>query len=265
VFRQTYDYDRAALNTVVESVDSTPPDWIAERVTYDAAYGKERAVAWVFTPKRHPGPHQAVVLFPGDGGFGSSASSARTYSGTLDWIIRSGRVAIAPVYKSTYERSDSLRTSLPVATIEYRDHVAMWAKDTRRAIDYLSSRADIDTSRIAYFGVSWGGRLGGLVPAIEPRFKTAILFVAGFRMQTPRPEADPINFVPRIRMPVLMLNAKYDDYFPVETAQKPFFRLLGTPPDQKRYVVYDGGHMMPRTQLIPEATAWLDKYLGPVR
>lgn len=51
----------------------------------------------------------------------------------------------------------------------------------------------------------------------------------------------------------------------METAQKPFLRLLGTPADQKRYVVSDGGHMMPRTQLIPEATAWLDKYLGPVR
>lgn len=92
-----------------------------------------------------------------------------------------------------------------------------------------------------------------------------MLFVAGFRMLNARPEADPFNFVPRIRMPVLMLNAKYDDYFPVETAQKPFFRLLGTPPEHKRYVVYDGGHMMPRTQLIPEALAWLDKYLGPVR
>ena len=264
VLRHNYDYDRAPLNTVVESVDSTPPDWIVERVTYDAAYNNERGVAYVFIPKRRRGPHQAVMLFPGDGGFGARASTASTYAGAVDWIVRSGRVAITPVYKSTYERSDSLRASLPNTSIDYRDHVVMWAKDVRRSIDYLESRADIDTSRIAYFGVSWGGRLGGLVPAIEPRFKTTLLFVAGYRMLPARPEADPFNFVPRIRMPVLMLNARYDDYFPVETSQKPFFEQLGTPAEHKRYVVYDGGHMMPRTQLIPEALAWLDKYLGPV-
>jgi dienelactone hydrolase len=265
VIRRTYDYDRAPLNTVVEWADSTPSDWVVERVTYDAAYGNERGLAYLFTPKRYSGPHQAVMLFPGDGGFGARGSTPATYVNYVDWLIRSGRSVITPVFRSTFERSDSLRTSMPNTSIDYRDHVVMWAQDARRAVDYLESRADIDTARIAYFGVSWGGRLGGLVPAIEPRFKATILFVAGFRMQSVRPEADPFNFVPRIRMPILMLNAKYDDYFPVESSQKPFFRLLGTPLEHKRHVVYDGGHMMPRTQLIPEALSWLDKYLGPVR
>jgi hypothetical protein len=38
------------------------------------------------------------------------------------------------------------------------------------------------------------------------------------------PEVDFINFVPRVRQPVLMLNGRYDNYFPVESAQEPFFR-----------------------------------------
>lgn len=164
VLRRNYDYDRKPLDARVESADSTPTDWIVERVTYDASYGRERAIAYVYTPKRRAGPHQAVVLFPGDGGFGARSSTSRTFSGTVDWIIRSGRVAITPVYKSTFERSDSLHSSLPNTSIEYRDHVVMWANDARRAVDYLESRADIDTSRIAYFGVSWGGRLGGSFP-----------------------------------------------------------------------------------------------------
>ena len=62
-----------------------------------------------------------------------------------------------------------------------------------------------------------------------------------------------------------MLNATNDDYFPVETSQKPFFRRLGTRAADKRYVLYAGGHVLPRTQLISESLAWLDKYLGPVR
>jgi predicted alpha/beta-fold hydrolase len=73
-----------------------------------------------------------------------------------------------------------------------------------------------------------------------------------------------INFLPRIKIPTILLDAKYDQIFP-ETSQKPFFHLLGSPPDRKRYVVYEGGHILPRTQLIRESLDWLDKYLGPVK
>lgn len=62
-----------------------------------------------------------------------------------------------------------------------------------------------------------------------------------------------------------MLNGKQDYFFPAETSQEPMFRLLGTPPEHKRWVVYEGGHFVPRTQLIKETLDWIDKYLGPVR
>jgi hypothetical protein len=62
-----------------------------------------------------------------------------------------------------------------------------------------------------------------------------------------------------------MLNGKYDFFFPLETAQKPFFDFLGTPTDHEQWMVYEGGHDVPRTELIKQSLAWLDKYLGPVR
>jgi eukaryotic-like serine/threonine-protein kinase len=62
-----------------------------------------------------------------------------------------------------------------------------------------------------------------------------------------------------------MLNGKYDFFFPSETAQKPFFNFLGVPNADKRWILYEGGHDVPRAQLIRESLAWLDKYLGPVR
>jgi eukaryotic-like serine/threonine-protein kinase len=77
------------------------------------------------------------------------------------------------------------------------------------------------------------------------------------------PEAEAIHFLPRITSPVLMLNGKYDFFFPYETSQRPFFELLGTPKSDKRLIVYEGGHSVPRTQLVKEALAWLDRYLGP--
>ena len=43
------------------------------------------------------------------------------------------------------------------------------------------------------------------------------------------------------------------------------FKLLGTPEEHKRPILYDTGHNIPRNQLIKESLEWLDKYLGPVK
>jgi eukaryotic-like serine/threonine-protein kinase len=51
----------------------------------------------------------------------------------------------------------------------------------------------------------------------------------------------------------------------VDTTQIPTFELLGAPESQKRRVVYDTGHNIPRPDLICESLDWLDKYLGAVR
>jgi hypothetical protein len=42
------------------------------------------------------------------------------------------------------------------------------------------------------------------------------------------------------------------------------FELLGTPAEHKKRMVFPGGHSVPRTEMIRESLAWLDRYLGPV-
>ena len=76
---------------------------------------------------------------------------------------------------------------------------------------------------------------------------------------------DELNFAPRVKVPVLMLNGHFDFFYPPETSQEPMFRLLGTPKEQKRRVVYETGHNIPRNELIKETLDWLDQYLGPVK
>jgi dienelactone hydrolase len=263
-FKPIFDYDPRALEPTVELRDSTPEEWVIERVSFTAAYGGERMSAWILLPKQGKPPYQTVVYFPGSGVIGASSSMQRREM-LASFVVRTGRAFVLPIYKSTYERSDSLRSDVGDESIFWRDHMVMWGKDYRRTLDYLSTRAEFDSTKFAYFGVSWGGLMGGLVPAIEPRLKVAVLYVAGLVMEKTRPEVDPLNYLPRVTIPVLMLNGKYDFFFPTETSQKPFFRLLGTPEADKRYIVYEGGHDVPRTQLISETLAWLDKYLGPVR
>ena len=79
------------------------------------------------------------------------------------------------------------------------------------------------------------------------------------------PEADVLNFLPRVRQPILMLNGRYDMFFPIETSQKPMFELLGTPTADKKIIHYESGHTPPRHELIKESLAWYDKYLGPAK
>ncbi len=264
VIRRLYDYDDLPLHSLVETVDSSNQYWIRERVSFAAAYGDERVMAYLFLPRDRPPPYQAVVYFPGSDAI-SAPSSESLGPGAIDFVVRSGRAVLFPIYKSTYERRDSLDTFMPDESDFYRQHVIWWGKDLRRSVDYLASRPDINISKLGYFGVSWGGRLGPLMLAVEPRFRAAVFYVAGLRAQRKLPEADPFNFLPRVTVPVLMINGRYDPYFPVETSQKPMFRLLGTPSDQKHHFVEEGGHYVARVHLVTQSLDWLDRYLGPVR
>ena len=67
-----------------------------------------------------------------------------------------------------------------------------------------------------------------------------------------------------MNQPVLMINGKYDMFFQVETSQKPFFRILGTPGSNKRMITHQTGHIPPRTEVEGETLKWFDQYLGPV-
>jgi dienelactone hydrolase len=259
----TFAYDRVALEARLESVDSTETDWTVERVTIATPYGRERMPIYVYVPRRGRMPMQTLVFFPGSGAFYQNSSEFVLRAIALDAVVNSGRIVVIPVYASMWEREHTLGSDAPRPTAAYRDHVAMWVKDVHRTLDYLETRADVDTSRIGYFGFSFGGRMSPMMLATEPRIKVAVLAVAGLKMERPRPESDPLNYLPRVRIPVLMLNGEYDHYFPLETSQKPFLRMLGTPAEQKRHVVFRGGHTVPRALLIAESLQWLDRYLGP--
>ncbi len=262
LFLNQYTYDKTELNAVVESVKEEE-DWIRKKITFDAAYGNERMIAYLFLPKQGTPPYQTVVYFPGSGAI-HRRSSESLGPGLGDFLLKSGRALMYPIYKSTFERGDDLKSDYPNQTNFWKEHVIMWAKDLSRSIDYLETRDDIDTDKLAYVGYSWGGAMGAIMPVVERRIKTSVLVVAGLLFQRSLPVVDQVHYLPRITIPVLMLNGKYDFFFAYETSQLPFYELLGTPREDKKLFAYKGGHSVPRTQLVKETLAWLDRYLGPV-
>ena len=106
--------------------------------------------------------------------------------------------------------------------------------------------------------------------AVEERIKLGILVAGGYSVRPYHPAeepADPFNFAPRVKVPVLMINGEHDFVFPVETSQKPMFKSLGTPKEDRVHVLYPGGHGLMTIfsrQVKGDVLGWLDRYLGPV-
>ena len=257
-YRNQYRYDATPLAATLEATEEGPA-WRKETITFDAAYGKERVRAYLFLPRNASPPYQTIVYFP-PGDALSLRSSRDLRMNTTDFLIKSGRALMFPIYKGTYERGP---VQTP-GTAALRDLAVQRSKDLGRAIDYLATRPDIDSSRLGYYGISLGSTMGAILTAIEPRFRGSVLVSGGLTSARPLPDADPLNFLPHIKVPTLMVNGRGDFAFPIETAQKPFFNLIGT--GQKKHAVFNGGHIpLVIHDMIKEILDWFDQYLGPVK
>ncbi len=271
IFKEQFFYDEMELNVQVEYSEESPGGWIHELISFDAAYGGERVLAHLFLPANTPPPFQTVIYFPGSASTWMPSSegleSYYEFSMFLSYLVRNGRAVLYPVYKGTFERGspELLVLSQPenAGDYAYTEYLVQLVKDLRRSIDYLETRPDIDSERLAYYGMSWGGYLGSIIPAVEERFGASVLVAGGLR-GLGRPEASDLTSVTRVRTPTLILNGKYDVLFPPETSSQPLLDLLGTPAQDNRLILYETDHIPPRTEYIKETLAWLDKYLGPV-
>tara|TARA_B100000405_G_scaffold296181_1_gene250872 strand:+ start:2299 stop:4440 length:2142 start_codon:yes stop_codon:yes gene_type:complete len=260
-----YEYEDVPLDAEVLSVD-TLAGTIRERIVFDSGYDERQMVLYLFTPIGASGPLQTILNFPGSGALNGGPFG--DFGGSPDPIItlvRSGRAVAYPIYESTFERDDDYVYRLQDMSNAHRDHVLHWRQDLGRSLDYLETRPDIDSSRFAYQGMSWGGRMAAIMLAVESRFKVAVLNVPGLSPLPTQPVVDPFNFLPRVTVPVLMLSGEYDQTYPLETSARPFFDFLGTAQADKRQFVAPGGHLIPRVDVTRETLDWFDKYLGEVR
>jgi cephalosporin-C deacetylase-like acetyl esterase len=274
VFTHFFDHQPVPLDARIEA-SAESQHWVKQKVSYAAGYGGERALAWLYLPRNAQPPYQVMVQMAGASTFYRSKSSAKESDifgwGYADALLRGGRAVLIPVWKGSYERQDGFNPFESDRTV-YREHVIDWVTELHQAVDYLQSRKDIDGSKIGYQGISFGAVWGPVFLALEPRLRTAIFLLGGLSaMSATRdphpPEIDPFNHAPRVRQPVLMMSGRYDPIFPYETSQVPLFRLLGTPPDQKRHLTFPAGHTTAgwRDQSDRERLDWLDARFGAVR
>ncbi|OGD18188.1 MAG: hypothetical protein A2W03_00445 [Candidatus Aminicenantes bacterium RBG_16_63_16] len=260
VYKKLYDYnDKSPLNSRVESQEDLTRYTRLEKVSFDAAYGDERVIAYLYLPRTADPPFQVVIYYPG--GSASTVAHFLDYASrdSGDRLTKSGRAFVCPIMYGHFERKISPEKLKRTTWLERE---IMRIKDFRRTIDYLESRPDIDIGKLSYDGLSSGACWGGVIPAVEDRIKTAVLLGGGY---SPRPpEFSQVNFAPRIKIPILMLSGKYDLAFPVETGIKPLFQMFGTPEKDKILKLYETSHSVwLRNEVIKDELDFLDKYLGP--
>jgi dienelactone hydrolase len=269
VYKEQFAYDPAELNAGIGYSEKSPGGWIREKISFDAAYGGERILAYLFLPLNVSPPYQTVIYFPGSASTQMKSSQELEnyyeFPMFLSYLIRNGRAVLYPVYKGTFERGEPALTAIHIGadSYAYTEFLIQVVKDLRRSIDYLETRQDIDSSKIAFYGMSWGGIVGPIITAVENRFRASVLVAGGFGPRVTRPEVNSINYVTRIRVPTLMLNGMYDRS--IDELIRPMYELLGTPKEDKKLILYETDHIPPRTEYIKETLAWLDKYLGTVR
>src|SRR5690606_15501027 len=204
-YGRMFSYEPKPLNATIHDTGTTRL-WRRERISFDAAYGGERMVLYLYLPTSGAPPYQTVIYWPGAAAI--EIASIDDYSRQMDFIVKNGRAVAFPVYKGTFERGDG-DPMPPFDAVAYRDNAVDGVKDLRRTIDYLETRPDIASDASAFFGHSWGGVNGASVLAQEPRIDVGVIYV-GFIPAAMPPEVDPVNALPRVDVPVLLLSGEFD-------------------------------------------------------
>jgi dienelactone hydrolase len=225
-YRSFFDYERGPLNAVEEErIESR--SWVHEVVSFDAGYRGEHVRLHLYLPTMGSPPFQTVIYWPGWDTFNSPATVDEYFSEQGDYIVRSGRALAFPVYNGTFDRGGQPFGQFGFGSTANRDITLDAVKDLRRSLDYLETRPEIGTRSFAYLGYSWGGVTAPIVLAREDRLRAAVVQIGGSPDLSAAPEVDPVNALPWVEVPFLLLSGEFDSVMPLENAEH-YFRLLGS-------------------------------------
>lgn len=260
--RARYEYPKTPLTArVVERADQG--DWIREKIEYDV--DGQSVPAYLYLPKNYRRPLQVIHFSPAGDVYSGWRTLPHSVEIMLAPVIRSGRAVFSVVMPGFIGRPRAPGFVLPDSrSAEFADYTEQRIREFRRGLDYLETRADIDSTRIAFDAMSAGSWEGVILVAVESRYRSVLLIGSGIkpRALSDIPAANRINFAPHIAVPKLMVQGRYDESAPLASEAEPLFRLLRQP---KRLEVFEGGHVPPLSVAIPIITRWFDETLGKVQ
>jgi hypothetical protein len=91
IYKNQFQYDSADLKSVIENKNKSPDGWITEKISFTAAYGNEKMIAYLFLPENASPPYQTLIFFPGTGArFEKDLVKSTETKWLIDYIIKSG-------------------------------------------------------------------------------------------------------------------------------------------------------------------------------
>lgn len=222
------------------------------------------------------GPFPAIMIQHGSMGHIEDMESPAQLFASLGAVV----IMIEDPYSRPggWQTSEYMGSTWPYYTSQDLEVKIQSIIDMRRAIDILIQRPEVDPDRLAYYGISYGAAMGGLLRGIEDRIQAYVLQVGdgGLVEHTsdPGPDGMPIHFSPgwaelmwpteplhfvgrASEAPVLFLNGLQDVNVPPADA----LRYQTAASEPKMVYWYDADHSL-TPQAVIDAAEWLEPYLG---
>jgi len=149
---------------------------IVEKVTFEGEAGEEIPAA-LLIPRNPPLPRPAIICLHSQGPDKKKGKSeVVSGEGVGVELSRRGYLVLAPEapgYEERREAEEGLECGRLLLQGWSLPAKAAW--EVSRAIEYLSSRPELNGERIGLLGLGKGGMIGWLAAAVEPRISTAVI------------------------------------------------------------------------------------------
>ena len=272
-----YDYDdKLLVDSMVTKSARDVSGVTIQDITYASPKGG-RVPAYIVFPQR-TGRYPAVIFLHWGGG------NRTTHLPEAVELARSGCVSL--LVEAPFARPAEWRHNYDFEHPENdRDWYVQTVVDVRRGIDLLSGRGNVDPSRIAFVGHSFGGHIGGILVGVDRRVSSAVMVAAVPQFtklieESPEPDLaavraglgdrklkryletlaplDAISYVGRSQVPMLFQFGRYDTNVP-ETVVKAYYDAAKGPKEIRGYLC---GHEMNDPAAVRDRATWLASRLG---
>jgi dienelactone hydrolase len=263
-----FAYDANAPLNLDKTVEAMNNGIQVSRINFDSPVGG-RVTGMMFDPITRTGPRPGIILIAG-------MANSRAMTGQAIPLAAGGAVVLT-IDAPFHRRGPPFLRFSP----QDRAEQVQLIKDLQRAVDVLGARPNVDASRIAYVGVSYGGSIGALLVGVERRLKAAVLVVpdgglvtretgpgdvALSRLSCAQRAAwvrdmsavEPIRFVPHAGPTALLLqNGRNDTAVPARDAEA----LHKAAPQSRTVRWYPTGHSLNQQATI-DRHDWLNGQIG---
>lgn len=274
------EHDHQLPLNVQTIISDNKTNYIREEFTFTGCPGEEVPVL-ALTPSDPTKRYPAIILLYGIGMKMDFADKAEV----AEAVTRAGFALFVPEQFGRGKRRQKGLNPFEECMV-VRRRIVMTINETRRLIDVVANRPDIDPRRIYFWGASFGAMTGCAAMAYDARMVAGVFTLSGGDLQTMVADSpyrkklptfswvkavtpiaasflrpfDPIYHVARITpRPLLFQNMHNDDLIP-KSAVDALYQTAGQP---KQIIWYGGPHdHLPRTtvvNIVRDALAWFQE------